>query len=61
MTTTIYQRVHTEINIKKSRFISYLIPVTSEQDAKQQLNLLKNKHHKLHTIVLPTLLVILPG
>ena len=43
MTTTIYQRVHTEINIKKSRFISYLIPVTSEQDAKQQLNLLKKQ------------------
>ncbi len=56
MTTTIYQRVHTEINIKKSRFISYLIPVTSEQDAKQQLNLLKKQtpqatHHCFAYIV----------
>lgn len=56
MTITIYQPLHTEINIKKSRFICYLIPIKNEQDAKQQLNKLKKQtsqatHHCFAYIV----------
>lgn len=56
MTITIYQPTHTEINIKKSRFICYLIPIKSEQDAKQHLNELKMRtpqatHHCFAYIV----------
>lgn len=41
----IYEKVKTELEIKKSRFITNLIPITSTLEAEEELSLIKKEHY----------------
>lgn len=43
---TIQEPIHTEIEVKKSKFIAYLFPIQSEEEAKQYIQQLKKEHFK---------------